>query len=427
LVPFAVDMSQIHAEKAVFTERIPPQPDISELDFRGISVPRQYFDSRTMEVDFKSYGGGVQYHKYDAMIMQYAKTVGKNPALLNTGIPNTNLSGILQGDLGNSMVGTLDILARNAFLANALNRSFASDATGFHDIASTDTFNPEIARTVKLGAGYSSRGSGGVFLGMLSPAATYAVKTLDSTNTYMKWKEATASPDLLNYQIGQFEDIGWIENWRMVLWNVGTPLAVASIVGPIEPGDGAPDPALVRVDDHWRTGSEEAIHHIHLSSITDPGSAETGFKLGDKITLCRELGTANAATQTVGAAIFNGAKNIDVDIVAIDYSANTISLRYPVLNENYYTAISSGLYGYVVKARPIHASIFFKRGLSDPGVGGVVMDPPQFYITPPADTRHALWNFSWDAYMGYSVLDPEAFEVHYHAGHIRRGSSVLSL
>jgi hypothetical protein len=428
LVPWAVDMSQVHAKKAVFTERIPPQPDISELEFRGITVPRQYFDSRQMEVEFKTYGGGVQYHKWDQMIMQYAQQASKDPTLLNVGMPNTTLAGIIRKDLSVTMVQTLDILARNAFLSNALNRSFASDATGFHDIAAGDTFNPEVARTVKLGAGYSPYGSDGIFPAILSPAATYATKLLDhETNSYMRWKELSGPSSLLNYAIGQFEDVTWLENSHMVLWNVGTVLASASIIAAVEPGDGSPDPETTKVDDHWMTGSDEATHYIQLSSISDPSAAETGFKLNDRVTLCRELASANGALATAGAAVYNGAKNLDAQIVAIDYSNDRISLRFPVLNENFSTAISSGLYGFVVKARPVHCAIFLKRGLQDPGVGGVVMQPPSFYINEPIDARKAVWGFSWDAYLGYSMMDPDAFEVHFYAGHIHRGGSVLSL
>lgn len=428
IVPYAVDMSQVHAKQAVFTERIPPQPDISELDFRGITVPRQYFDSRQMTVDFKSYGGAVQYHKWDAMIFQFAKAAENNPSLVNAGIPNTNLAGILRGDLGATAVQTLDILARNAFLANAKNRSFASDATGFHDIEAGDTFNPEIARAVKLGAGYSPYGSNGIFPAILSPAATYATKLLDnSDNTYMRWKEAIGDARLLNYVIGQFEDVTWMENWRMVLWNVGETLATASITTAVEPGDGAPDPELVSVDNHWATGANDATHYLQLSAISDPGSAETGFKVNDIVTLCREKATSNAAMSTSGSAVWNGEKNIDVRVVSIDYTNNRICIEFPVLNENYSTAISTGLYGYVVKARPIHAGIFLKRGLADPGVGGVVMESPTFYINPPQDQRHAVWGFSWDSYMGYSLMDPDAFEVHFYAGHVRRGGTVLTL
>lgn len=428
LVPFAINMAQVRAKKAIFTERIPPQPDTSELDFRGIDVPRQYFDSRQMEVDFKSYGGGVQYHKWDSMIYQFAKAATANPTLLNSGIPNTNLAGVLRGDLGTSMVQTLDILARNAFLRNAKNRSFASDATGFHDLQSTHTFNPEIARAVKLGAGYSPQGTDGIFPAVLSPAATYATKLLDNEdNTYMRWKEAIGDARLLNYVIGQFEDVTWLENWRMVLYNVGEVLASASITDQIMPGDGAPDPESDKVDEHWATGAPDATHYIQLSGISDPSSAETGFKVGDKVTLCRALADDDGAMKTDGGIVWDHPHNIDADVVGVDYGNNRISLRYPVLNENYTSHISSGLYGYVVKGRPVHAGIFMKRGLTDPGVGGVVMQPPEFYIIEPQDRRRAVWNFTWDSYLGYSLMDPDAFEVHFYAGHIRRGGQVLSL
>ena len=168
-------------------------------------------------------------------------------------------------------------------------------------------------------------------------------------------------------------------------------------------------------------------HYIQLSSISDPSTAETGFKLHDKVTLCRALGTENSAMETVGAAIWDHPSNITLEIVAIDYDNDRISLREPILNERFATAISTGLYGYVVKARPVHACIFFHKGIGENGLANVVMNSPEFYIVPPSDPRRAVWTFSWDAYMGYAHMDPNATSVHFYAGAIERNGKALVL
>jgi hypothetical protein len=75
------------------------------------------------------------YHKYDKMIYQWAQKAASNPSITNSGIPNPDLESIIREDLATNLVQTMDILARNAFIYNsALNHSFASDATGFHDL-----------------------------------------------------------------------------------------------------------------------------------------------------------------------------------------------------------------------------------------------------------------------------------------------------
>ena len=427
IVQYVVNMLPTHSRTINITQAIPALPDIQEQDLRGITLPRIYYDSMEQEVTVTSYGAMIQAHKWDKMIYQWAEKARRDPfTYTNAGIPQTDLFGFIQNRLGPQMVETMDILARNAFLANAKYRSFASDATGFHDLAAGDTFNPEIARAVQLGSDFTE-GTEVSFPAVVSPSATYAAKQLATSDDYIDWNKAVKNPMLLNYVVAEFENISWINNWRMVLWNVGTVLAQASIVATIDIGSGAPDPEVERVDGVYAVGSPDATHYISLSSITDPSSAETGFKVGDKVTLHRTRAAANGVMATVNGVVWNDHANIDAEIYSVDYSANTITLKTPVLNEKYTTALSAGMYGWVTKARDVHAAVFFKKGLANPGVAAGVMQAPQFHILPPQDVRQAVYSFSWDAYMKYQMVDPDAFEIHFYAGAIRRGGSVLAL
>lgn len=424
MIRYWINMKPVHAENAVFTQRILPEPDPTELELRGITAPRQYFDSKNMTVSYKSYGGSVMLHKYDQMIYQWARTNEHNPQIRNTGIPQPDLLPLIQGDLSLSLTQTLDLVARNAFLANSKNYSFASDATGFHDLASTDRFDPEVARLMKYNAEMLGGNPDMVFPCITSPAVTDRLSGLEATTRYIEMRKAVQDKRLLNYYSAEYMDVTFLTNRRMILYNTGEVLASASITQAIEPGDGAPDPETTKVDNHWATGAADATHYIQLSSITDPSTAETGFKVGDIVTLCREKAAANGTMATSGAAKWNGAKNINARVVSVDYDNNRICLENPVLNENYFSAISTGLYGYVVKARPVHVGVFLYGGLRDPGVAGVVMEPPRFYINPPIDTRQARWEFAWDAYMDYAIVNPDAFGLYFFAGDIiRHGSS----
>jgi len=427
IVQYIVNMLPTHSRTINITRALPAMPDIQEQEVRGITLPRVYYDSMEQQITVTSYGAMIQAHKWDAMIYQWAEKAAQNQFVYaNVGIPQTDLFGFIQNRLGPQMVETLDILARNAFLTNSKYRSFASDATGFHDLASGDTFNPEIARTVQLGADYTE-GTQDRFPAIVSPSATYAAKQLATADDYIDWNKAIQNPLLLNYVVAEFENVSWINNWRMVLWNCGAVLAQASITTTVTIGDGAPDPETTRVDDTFAVGSPDATHYIQLSSITDPSTAETGFKAGDIVTLHRTRPAANAAMATINGVTWNDHANIDVEIYSVDYDNNRISLKTPILNEKYTTALSAGMFGWVTKARDVHSSVFFKKGISSPGVVAGVMQPPQFHILPPMDVRMAVYSFSWDAYMKYQMVDPDAFEVHFHTGAIRRGGSVLSL
>jgi hypothetical protein len=428
IVQYVVNMRPTHAKTINLTSAIPAMADIEEQSLRGITLPRVYYDSMEQEITVTNYGAMIQAHKWDAMIYQWAeKARSANRAqYVNDGIPQTDLFGFIQNRLGPQMVETMDVLARNAFLSNSKYRSFASDATGFHDLAAGDTFNPEIARSVQLGADYTI-GTDVSFPAVVSPSATYAAKQLATTDDYIDWNKAVQNPQLLNYVVAEFENVSWIHNWRMVLWNCGEVLAQASITEVVNVGDGAPDPASERVDDTFAVGSPDATHYLQVSAISDPTTAETGFKANDKVTLHRYRPTADAAMAVEDGVQWNHHANIDAEVYSVDYTNNRITLKLPVLNEKYSTALGTGMYGWVTKARDVHAAVFFKKGLGNPGVVAGVMQSPQFHILPPMDVRQAVYSFSWDAYMKYQMVDPDAFEIHFYAGAIRRGGSVLAL
>jgi len=426
LIPFSIDMSGVGAETANFSQRLRPPADPTELDFRGLSVPKQYFDSRNFSVAYKSYGGGAMYHKYDRAIFQWARRNAGNPMITNSGIPQGELVPIIRDDVAMNMVETMDLVASRVFHTNAKSRIMANSRAGIYAITASDTFDPEIAKTVKLDADYGPYGSDGIFPVVTSPAAINTMVNLPTTTRYIDFLKANQSPKLLNYVAAEYMDMTFVKNFRMTLYNVGACLASASITVGLEPGDGAPAPTTL-VDGFWSTGSDDAAHVIQLSAISDPGSAETGFKVGDIVTLCRAVAPSDGMMSSANSVIYNHAKNLDARVVAVDYSSNTISIEVPVLNENFSTALSVGMYGYVIKARPIHAAIFFKRGLTDPGVTGVVQIPPEFHIVPPTDDRMARWLFSWDTYMGYALIDPDAFDVYYFAGPIVRKSTTGGL
>lgn len=416
MVDYSIDLRNKRTQRMIFEQPIEMEPDTEARENRGLWLPDLYFDRRKLEVTTLSYGSKVQAHKYDDYVFQWLENGQKNP----------DLRGFLRRRLGPVMVQTLDILARNAFLSNPVNRSFADDATGFHDLASTDTFNPEIVRGIWLDMGFQPGTYTGMIPMLVSPAATYAVKTADaSVSDYVTWYKSADAGQLLNYAIGDFENTQFLQHNTMVLWNVGTVLAQASITSAISEGDGAPDPeGTERVDGVWMVGSSEATHYIQLSAITDPGSDEDGFKAGDVITLHRTRPTADDEMATEDGVVWNHHANVVRTIHSVNYSTNRITLKTPILTDKYSTEVSSGLYGFVTKGRDVHAALALK---GPQGVVAGVTQPPEFHTLPPIDDREAIWRFSWDAYLKYQLFRPENFEVHFHAGALRRGGKVVSL
>lgn len=415
LVPYSIDLRMKRTKKMVFTQPIEMEPDIEERELRGLWLPDLYFDTKQLEITTSNYGSKVQAHKYDDYIWHW----------LENGQSQADLRGFLRRRLGPVMVQTLDILARNAFFGNEVNRSFAGDATGFHDLANTDVFDPTLARTIWLDAGYQPSTPSGKIPALISPSAVYSVKTAAAAaNNYQYIMERAAPSLLLNYAIADFEDVTFAQHPTMVLWNAGAVLAQASIVAAVAEGDGSPDPETTKVDGVWMVGQSEATHYIQLSSITDPSTAETGFKAGDIITLHRTRPSADAAMAVSGGVAWDHHANVVRVIHSVDYDNNRITLKTPILTDKFSSALGTGMYGWVTKARDVHAALFLK---GPNGVVAGVTQTPEFHILPPIDDREAIWRFSWDAYMKYQIMHPERFEVHFHSGSLRRAGSVVNL
>jgi hypothetical protein len=416
LVPFSIDLHAKRTRKMVFTQPIDMEPDTEERELRGLWLPDLYFDTRQMEITTSNYGSKVQAHKYDDYIWHW----------LENGRKQADLRGFLRDRLGPVMVQTLDILARNAFFGNSMNRSFAGDATGFHDLADDDTFDPTLGRAIWLDAGYQPSTPNGKIPALISPSATYAVKTATATDPNYNYIMGKANPSLLlNFAVADFEDVTFAQHPTMVLWNCGTVLAQASIIEAVSEGDGSPDPeGDDKVDGVWMVGQSEAKHYIQLSSISDPGSDETGFKAGDIITLHRTRPTADAAMAVEDGVKWDHHANVVRHIHSVDYDSNRITLKTPILTDKFYTALGSGMYGWVTKARDVHASLFMK---GPNGVVAGVTQPPQFYDHEPIDDRKAIWRYAWDAYLKYQIMFPERFEVHFHSGALRRAGQIVNL
>lgn len=415
LVPYSIDLHAKRTRKMVFTQPIEMEPDIEERELRGLWLPDLYFDTQQLEIETANYGSKVQLHKYDNYIWHWLENGQREP----------DLRQFLRRRLGPVMVQTLDILARNAFFANPLNRSFPGDATGFHDLAETDVFDPQIARAIWLDAGYQPATPSGKIPALISPAATYAVKTTAASgNNYAAWLEKAAPSLLLNFAVADFEDVTFAQHPTMTLWNCGAVLAQASITAAIHEGDGAPDPEVEKVDGVWMVGQSDATHYIQLSAISDPTTAETGFKAGDIITLHRTRPSANAAMAVANGVPWDHHANVVRVIHSVDYDNNRITLKTPILTDKYESAISPGLYGYVTKARDVHAALFLK---GPNGVVAGVTQPPQMYEHEPIDDRKAIWRFAWDTYLKYQLMYPDRFEVHFHAGALRRAGNIVIL
>ena len=239
----------------------------------------------------------------------------------------------MRNELAPHMVESLDLLARNAFLASPF-YSFAGGATSFGTLEANDTFEVGITRAVKLGAEYEIDIQNNPIFCITSPAATYTIKSGTSSDEWISRMMYANPTQLINWEIGSYNDVRFATNPLMTLWNVGTVIAQTAIKVAIAVGDGAPDPATSadRVDGVWETGQAGATHLITVASTT-------GFAVGDIVTLHTARNGSETATTVLNGVQWNHAKNMNLRIVKIPSGA-TMCFDKPVLTCLLYTSPS---------------------------------------------------------------------------------------
>jgi N4-gp56 family major capsid protein len=407
LISFTKNLGSIRATSMTVTELFDPHPDTTALSNKQIWMPSMYIDSRAVEITFQRNGNKMAYHKYDDMITYWRKN---NQA---------GLRAIVRGALGQSEVDMNDLLARNALIAGAAGTGYtlySGDATDFGDIATGDVFDPYLGAEIQLGminrgvpGAMGPSGAGGSVVCYTSPGVIYDIQ---KNENWMSVNEYLKQDILLNYEAGSFKGVRYVQTPKCTLWNCGEVIVRAPIVASCGAGDGAPDPSTTKVDGTYLVGQKAGgiTHYLQLDDATS-GSLG-GLLVNDIITIHKTVTSDYGVTNGVD---FEEGTAMNRRIVAINTDTKRITLDQPILVD-YTTDLGGGVYGYVTKARNVHASIFV--GGPQAIVAGVAQ-PPQFYELDPIDDFKAIYRFSYDQYMGYQPFRPEVFEVCFSAGTTR--------
>lgn len=405
LVDYGVNLAAQRTGSMVFTRPIDPDPNIQTLDNRALWLPQLFMDSQSVTITAERHGGKIQMHKYDDMITYWTEQGA------------VGLRNIMRKRLAPNMVATLDILARNAYIGHFA-PMFAGTNSDFGDLARTDTFDPAVGRDVWLWADYTPDPINNPVVGLVSPAAVYSFKSGAGTTEWMGRLDYADPARLLNYEIGQYENVRYAAHPINTLWNCGEVIQQKRITGAIAQGDGAPDPASATVDGVFATGQATQTHYIQLSEAD-------GIAAGDIVTFHRVRNAATTTTGVLRGVTYNHYQNITRRVVSVDAATERITLNKPILVDWYETVVAgTAHYGWCTKARPVHIGVFQK---GPRGVVAGVLQPPQTYTPPPIDDTQSIFRFSWDAYQRYQIFNPERFEIYFYAGPQRRLGEVVNL
>jgi len=409
LITFTKNLGDIRATSMTVTQLLDPHPDTTVLSPRQIWMPSMHLDSRSVDITFSHNGNKIALHKYDDMITYWRQN------------RQAGLRSIARGALGQAEVDMNDLLARNAMLSASRTTGYSlfgssGSGTSFASIGTSDLYDPDIGMDIWLGMTYRNvpgalgpNGPDGSIICYTTPGVLYNVQ---KNAEWQSVREYLQDRTLLNYEVGAHKNVRYVQTPKCTLWNCGTIIARAPISLAVSAGDGAPPPGSVKVDGTYKVGqtSSGVRNYIQLGTFTT-GSISS-FAVNDILTFHQ---TTTDSYGITGGVDFNEGKLTNRRIVGIDTGNGRLTLDTPFLVD-FDSDLGSGVYGYVTKARNIHASIFV--GGPQAVVAGVAQQP-QFYELDPIDDFKAIYRFSFDQYIGYQPYRPEVMEVLFTAGTTR--------
>jgi len=414
---FVKNNNSVKATTMVLNQQLDPHPDTSTLANRQIWMGASHIDSRQVEITFARHGGKVAFHKYDEIVTYWKQN---NQA---------GLRKIMKGALGYHMVSVLDLVARDAYVGGALDTGYVmyeGTATDFSGIQTSDLFQLNKALDIWLGmtlrevaVAQGPSGAQNNILCYTTPSVIYDIQKGTGSDEWIEVNKYEGRVQALQYEVGTYKNVRFVQSPRLVLWNCGTLIAQGSVDAAITAGDGAPDPGATKVDGTYMTGQSSA----GITNYISVGSWGTGslasVNIGDMITIHLTRTAANGVTN--GVDYSEGTAHVR-RVVGKSATPDQIVLDKPIMIDMD-TDLGGGVYAYVTKGRNIHASVFVG---GNQGIVSGVAQPPRLYEIDPVDDFKAIYRFSWDAYLGHQPYAPEVFEVVLSAGTTRiKGAPVV--
>ena len=394
-IDFQFDLGATRTTKMHSFELIAPDANYGTLGNRDLWLRSNRFDTYEREITVSHYGDKLSFHKYDDMTTWLQQG---NPGLLN----------IINIAMGQMVIDTMDVVARNAFMTHPY-PYIVGGGSNFSAVGSSDKMTTSAVEDVWTGMQYRqlpymSRHvdmSPGSLMCITTPGVIRDLREEAETNG-IDWKTIVqySDPNLaFNGAIGMYKNILWVSTPEARLMNAGTITVQATIDAAASQGDGAPAPGSTKVDGVYKMGQASGVTHSITVSDT------TGFTVGDEVTIHKLRTSANGVT--------NGVDYTDPDlqvrrIVSISgTTGGTLVFNKPLMKD-FDTDLGSGVYGYITLGQHIHTSLFI--GARN-GLMGGVGQPPRIHRPPVIDDTMSQNRVTWDGYFGYELWEPEAFEL----------------
>lgn len=424
-----VDMTVEGSEttQTLATQVLPGHVNHNELPFRTQYVDPMYFDTREKKLTgLKQYGQKVMMHKQDKFLNMWRNGSMSTEQLLYQ---------LARTQLGYSVVQEMELIARDAYIGNAVNKHFGPHGqyADFSEITRSpnDTFDIDVLKHIR--GALSERvydvqhqygtyatpvpGRPGNIMVLTSPGVVSDI--WNQQNDFMVDLTTLQDQRLLNGAKIEYQGFTFVEgDWGLtVLYNAGNIDKQVAITAAVNQGDGAPESPI---DNVYYVGQNSANvkHYVQCS----PFSAGD-FHVGDKVSLHTERTTSWGITD--GCDFLDG-HTVVLTIASIDTNNYRLSFREPVtiafstdlgacssLGGASPSPSISAHYGYITKAQHIHPVVFLV------GRGAHVFAMTQkvtFHEPAPVDDFESVWRASWDMYGAPNLWEPDMYDIYFVAG-----------
>ena len=372
LSPFCImkeDFSARDTGRMTYTEVLDTEPNWNAVAESAVWLNGAHLDSRAITIDLEIHGDVIKLSDYNELTNFW-----------NSG----DFRSLCQGKLGQNLVDTMDILARNAFLSHP-NKSFGA-CTSRATIEATNLFDPDMAELMRThleenevpGVQAVTDADIAQLVCVTTPRVVHDIRTAAASG-WLDVNQYVGTQRKFTGEVGTWGGVRFIRTNRLRLRNAGLATNQSTLNGATVPGQGA----AATVDGIYSVGQTG-------STRTVPVVEESGFVVGTYVTI---------HDQTLGVTVLDSDGTQETRrIVAL--GTNTVSFDKPLLK-----AHATG--DYMTKAVDIHASVF----MGGPGVVYGVGERPAPVPLPVIDDLGMIRRLAWRGFFKYQLFRPEMFAV----------------
>ena len=367
-----------------YSEVYDTEPNWNPLTESSLWLSGTHLDTRSVQINLEIHGDVLKYSDYTEALNY-----------LNSG----NFKGLVKNKIGQNVIDTVDILARNAFAAHP-NKIFAGGLRADREaILATDLFDPDIAELARThleeaevpGITAVSADDVQTIVCVTTPRVIHDIRTA-AGSAWLEVQQYAGSARKLNGEAGSWNGVRFVKTNRCRMLNHGAVVNQTTLTAPTVKGQGA----AATVDVVYSPGQAGSVRTVPFAAVTGAG---TTFAVGDVVTIHSQAAGLGAGHPPVESDGTQETRRI----VAIN--ALNVSFDKPLLKDH-----ASG--DFVTVGIPIHLSLF----MGGPAVVYGIAERPTPVFPPKIDDLQMVNRVGWRGFFKFQQFRPEWIEVHETSG-----------